>query len=69
MITIPSDRIVDAAYGECWSICLWGNPKMKVICGGCTRPFETRSYLNLDGSIAVNCPHCGKWNKTGMVRS
>lgn len=68
MITIPSDRIVEGGSAHGWSGCLWGAPKLHVICGGCYREFSTRKYHpfyenGVHSQTVINCPHCGKWNK------
>ncbi len=71
-LTISQSNLVNAISYEAWSICLWGNPKMTVICGGCESEFKTRSYYayNRAGhdpacgeAVVANCPRCGKWNR------
>ena len=61
-----------AAYVEGWSICLWANPKLHVLCGNCGGPFDTRDYItvtNQSNEIAVFCPHCLHYNLTGLFHN
>lgn len=61
---LPADRICDAASFQVWSICLFGMPKMNMVCGKCYRPFSSRDYsrYNSGEGIIMCCPHCGMWN-------
>jgi hypothetical protein len=63
-VRIPADRICDAADWETYTFSIFGNPKMKMICGKCYRPFESRDYsrYNRGEGLAMCCPHCGMWN-------
>jgi hypothetical protein len=69
VIPIPSDKMVKAQYSEAWAICLWGNPKMTVVCGHCSAKFETRDYIphKNTGEILALCPYCTFWNMTGLA--
>lgn len=43
---------------------------LHIICGECQRSFSTREYThitNMGNEIAGCCPHCGYWNRTGLV--
>lgn len=70
-IIISTARICTARYAEGWNMCLWGPPKMKVICGSCTGQFSTRDYRAFnqgreDEDTVADCPYCGMWNKLGV---
>ena len=69
VIKISSDKIVRAKYSEAWSICIWGNPKMTVICGHCKNKFATREYIpdNKTREAMAQCPHCNYWNETRLI--
>jgi hypothetical protein len=63
-IQIPADKISFAKHAEGWNMCLWGNPKITVICGKCYGEFKTRSYHPFtEGGVIANCPHCSQWNR------
>ena len=71
MISIPSDKIFAAHYATGWNMCLWGPPKVEIICGSCYREFSTRKYHpyyenGCRTATLANCPSCGMWNKFGM---
>jgi hypothetical protein len=66
---IPLEKQTRAMSVSGWSICLWGNPKLSVICGNCCNLFKTRDYIkvtNRGGEIAVFCPHCQHYNLTNL---
>ena len=68
-MAIKIDKLCGAERVEGWNFCLWGNPKLDVICGNCKGPFSTRQYASMTdrgGQIAVFCPHCGYYNLTGL---
>lgn len=56
-IKIPADRICEAHDWETWTISLFGNPKMEMICGKCYRPFASRDYhrYNSDRGLVMCC--------------
>ena len=65
----PQVKWCKARHAEAWSVCLWGNPKMTVVCGNCLKTFSTRDYLsvtNCGGQIACKCDGCGAMNLTGL---
>lgn len=54
-----------ASYYETWGFCLWGSPKIKIVCGECNALYSTRDYVkvtNMHNQIAAFCPYCRKWN-------
>lgn len=68
-MSIKINEYVKAQHWEMWSMCLWGKPKMEMICGdtNCSGSFETRDHYNFnrgreDSGIIAKCPYCGKWN-------
>lgn len=68
-MSISIDKVCGAVSVEGWAICLWGNPKLSVVCGNCKGPFSTRQYAfitNKGRQIAVFCPHCQYYNLTGL---
>lgn len=72
MIILKEEQLCDAAHYSGWNICLWGNPKMTIICGSCHGEFKTRSYYRFDREkgpekTVANCPYCRKWNKMNIV--
>ena len=50
---------------------LFGNPKLTIVCGDCYGQFKTKDYTldKKNKEIVANCPHCGMWNRTGLVKS
>jgi len=66
---IDPDKMIKARYAEAWSMSFFGNPKMQVVCGSCSAMFETRNYIpeHTTREAIACCPHCGMWNKTGLV--
>ena len=72
MLTIKSENLVSAKYVTGWNICLWGNPKLHIICGNCEGQFLTRQYRpffvkDQHVNTVACCSYCGKWNKLGLV--
>lgn len=70
-ISLPYDKFVNAKAYECWSLSLFGKPKLTVICGDCSSQFSTREWRTMTapekGRVVACCPVCGKWNKTKLV--
>ena len=71
-IKLTSDQICNAVYVEGWNICLWGMPKLTIVCGNCKGQFKTRDYVPFnrgksDKNTVSCCPYCGKWNKLGLI--
>jgi|FAXJ01.1.fsa_nt_gi hypothetical protein len=67
--TVKIRKLTGAQLVEGYDFCLWGNPKLSVICGHCSGPFKTREYIFMadrGGQIAVFCPHCQYYNLTGL---
>lgn len=71
-IKIDSSKLVRASYVEGYTWSVFGNPKLKIICGKCNAQFHTRDYVPLyeNGSHNTDiscCQHCGIWNKLGLI--
>ena len=71
MITLDRDKLCEAKYASAWSVSIFGNPKMTIICGNCCAEFATRSYHPFnkgkpDECIVAHCPYCTKWNKVKL---
>lgn len=66
-LTVKPEDVCNALSFEAWNICLWGNPKAKIVCGSCFQEFKTRNYYPFERgkvgeAMIANCPRCGKWN-------
>lgn len=68
-MAIPLSKICKAESVNGWNICLWGRPKLTIICGDCYNLFKTRDYnhiTNMNNELAAVCPKCGKFNRLGL---
>ena len=68
-MAIPISKFCNAESVSGWNMCLWGMPKLTIICGNCYGQFKTRDYIritNMGNEYAAICPHCQKYNKTGL---
>lgn len=73
-IQIDKDQIVEAAYVSGWNMSIFGQPKMKILCGSCGHTFRTRDYypFTREGrshGFVAKCPCCPKWNRLNLVVS
>ncbi len=67
----PNEKLCEAKDYRGWNICLWGRPKLSIICGHCDRPFKTRDYFPRNNhagykGLAAHCPACAYWNWMDM---
>jgi len=68
-MSIPLSKFYQAESVSGCNICLWGKPKLLIICGSCYKPFETRTYYpitNMENELAAICPSCNQYNKLGL---
>lgn len=71
-VYIPTnEKLCEAKDYRGWNICLWGRPKLSIICGHCDRPFKTRDYFPRNNhagykGLAAHCPTCAYWNWMNM---